>query len=67
MKTEPDLSRALWFKSSYSSPTGDACVEVALNFPAVVVVRDSKDVELPALAFGRAAWRELVAGIGRRY
>jgi len=39
--TEIDLSRAEWRKSSYSSQSGN-CVEVALNLPRLVAVRDSK-------------------------
>ena len=39
--TEVDLSRAEWRKSSYSSQSGN-CVEVALNLPGLVAVRDSK-------------------------
>jgi Domain of unknown function (DUF397) len=35
-----DLSRAEWRKSSYSSQSGN-CVEVALNLPGLVAVRDS--------------------------
>lgn len=64
MTTKPDLSHAVWSKSSYSSANSDACVEVAMNVSAVVAVRDSKNIEGPALMFGRAAWRRLVSGIG---
>ena len=39
----PDLSQAIWRKSSYSSSTGQNCVEVATNLPGIVAVRDSKD------------------------
>ncbi|MER6300458.1 DUF397 domain-containing protein [Kitasatospora sp. NPDC001539] len=56
----PDLSRASWFKSSYSD-NGGTCVEVAPDFPGVVPVRDSKDPEGPALVFPLAAWRSFVA------
>ena len=45
----PDLSQAIWRKSSYSSSTGQNCVEVATNLPGVVAVRDSRNLE------GRAA------------
>ncbi|MCD0453254.1 DUF397 domain-containing protein [Actinocorallia sp. API 0066] len=55
------LSHAAWFKSSYSIPEGDACVEVALNLPAAVAVRDSKNPSGPALTFSRSAWRKLTA------
>ncbi|MFJ4407017.1 DUF397 domain-containing protein [Streptomyces sp. NPDC088910] len=40
-------------KSSYSGPdpAGQECVEVAVNVPGTVRVRDSKNPEGPALAF----------------
>ncbi len=48
---------AAWRTSSYSSNTGSNCVEVASD-ACVVAVRDSKDQDGPALAFGSVAWRE---------
>jgi Domain of unknown function (DUF397) len=51
-----DLTTAAWRKSSYSSNNGD-CVEVARNLPGVVAVRDSKNLEGPALVFTTAEWR----------
>lgn len=53
--TEPDLSRAVWHKSSYSSQDGN-CVEVAVNLPEVVVVRDSKEPERGVLRLMREEW-----------
>ncbi|MEU9079638.1 DUF397 domain-containing protein [Kitasatospora sp. NPDC048538] len=58
--TRPDLSRASWFKSSYSD-NGGTCVEVSPDFPGVVPVRDSKDPEGPALVVPAEAWRAFVA------
>ncbi|MFJ9846826.1 DUF397 domain-containing protein [Kitasatospora sp. NPDC101155] len=58
--TRPDLSRASWFKSSYSD-NGGSCVEVSPDFPGVVPVRDSKDPEGPALVFPVEVWRSFVA------
>ncbi|MET9886370.1 DUF397 domain-containing protein [Streptomyces sp. NPDC006430] len=50
-----------WFKSSYSSSSnGEDCVEVAAT-PGAVLVRDSKDIEQPHLAFGPHAWAGFVA------
>lgn len=47
-----------WFKSSYSSSSdGNDCVEVATT-PAVIHVRDSKDVHGPHLTFAPHAWTE---------
>lgn len=60
--TSPDLSRATWRKSSYSSQNG-ACVEVATNLPAAVAVRDSKDPEGPGLVVPAAEWRAFVRGL----
>ncbi|MBT2446075.1 DUF397 domain-containing protein [Streptomyces sp. ISL-43] len=50
-----------WFKSSYSDGSeGDSCVEVATT-PATIHVRDSKDTQLPHLAFAPRAWAGFVA------
>ena len=51
-----DLTRAVWRKASASTNAGN-CVEVAVNLPGVVAVRDSKDPAGPALTFTPAAWR----------
>ncbi|WP_433368955.1 DUF397 domain-containing protein [Streptosporangium sp. CA-115845] len=56
----PDL---IWIKSSYSGPNGDDCVEVAINLPGIVAVRDSKDPSGPALTFSPAAWNNFLTGI----
>jgi len=58
-----DLIEADWHKSSYSSSNGGNCVEVAINVPGAVAVRDSKDPDGGALVVPPAAWRVLVAGI----
>ncbi len=58
--TEPDLSRAAWHKSSYSSQDGN-CVEVARNLPGVVAIRDSKNPKGPALVVTRQAWGTFLA------
>jgi Domain of unknown function (DUF397) len=57
-----DLTRANWKKSSYSGGNGGNCVEVARNLPGVVVVRDSKDSEGPALAFTPDKWTAFLSG-----
>ncbi|MFE2177017.1 DUF397 domain-containing protein [Kitasatospora sp. NPDC059462] len=57
-----DLSKASWFKSSYSN-NGGQCVEVSASFPGAVPVRDSKDPSGPALVFPAFAWRAFVAGV----
>lgn len=58
-----DVSRADWRKSSYSSSSGGACVEVARNLPSLVALRDSKDPEGPALAFTSAGWQEFISAV----
>ncbi|MEU9361304.1 DUF397 domain-containing protein [Streptomyces sp. NPDC048301] len=47
-------------KSSYSSGNGE-CVEVALNVPRTVAVRDSKRQNGPVLALAPAAWEAFTA------
>ncbi|MGC5010664.1 DUF397 domain-containing protein [Streptosporangium sp. DT93] len=58
-----DLSAAVWRKASCSGDNGGQCVEVALNLPGAVAVRDSKDSEGPKLLFPPAEWRAFVGGI----
>jgi hypothetical protein len=52
-----------WFKSSYSSGEGGACVVVAPD-AAVIRVRDSKEHDGPQLAFTPSAWAGFVTGLG---
>ncbi|KAB1118277.1 MULTISPECIES: DUF397 domain-containing protein [Micromonospora] len=59
----PDLTNAVWRKSTRSDSNGGACVEVADNLPAVVAVRDSKDRQGPALSFDVDRWTGFVQGI----
>jgi hypothetical protein len=58
---DTDLS---WFKSSYSSDQGGACVEVSAH-PAAVHVRDSKVTGGPALTVQPAAWAAFVGPTAR--
>lgn len=58
-----DLSRAVWYKSTFSNGSGGACVEVASNLPGIVAVRDSKDPNGPKLTFSKQAWSAFVQGI----
>ncbi|MEU2547601.1 DUF397 domain-containing protein [Streptomyces roseolus] len=48
-----------WFKSSYSGGDGGDCVEVATGAGSVYV-RDSKDVDRPALRVSHGAWAGFV-------
>lgn len=46
-----------WRTSSYSSPNGSDCVEVAPDADAdVIAVRDSKNRTGPKLAFDASTW-----------
>ncbi|MYV57755.1 DUF397 domain-containing protein [Streptomyces sp. SID3212] len=54
-----------WFKSSYSGGSGTECVEVA-GIAGGIVVRDSKEPERGALAFGSGAWDGFVAAVRER-
>lgn len=49
-----------WFKSSYSTNDGPACVEVAFA-PETIHVRDSKRVQGPQLAFASYQWAAFVS------
>lgn len=51
-------------KSSYSNQVGE-CVEVALNNPRIVAVRDSKNLTGPVLRVAPAAWGAFQAGLRR--
>ncbi|MEW1863834.1 DUF397 domain-containing protein [Streptomyces sp. NPDC088194] len=60
----PDLSVAVWRKSSYSdNPDPNSCIEVADGFTGVVPVRDSKDPQGPALTFTADAWTSFVSAV----
>lgn len=58
-----DLSRAVWFKSSFSNGQGGNCVEVTTNLPSIVAVRHSKNPDGPKLVFTPDEWRAFVAGV----
>ncbi|MEU3404697.1 DUF397 domain-containing protein [Streptomyces sp. NPDC006670] len=52
-----------WFKSSYSSNGGD-CVEVALNLPGTVPVRDSKAGDGgPVVTIGKPAFAAFLGAL----
>ncbi|MEU6885756.1 DUF397 domain-containing protein [Streptomyces viridosporus] len=63
MNTEQP-ARLDWFKSSYSSGEGGACVEIAADATAIHV-RDSKGRGGPRLVFARSTWSGFVTGLGR--
>lgn len=51
-----------WFKSSRSSTSSNACVEVRLTERAVSV-RDSKDPQGGELSVGHSAWSAFLAAL----
>jgi hypothetical protein len=58
-----DLTGAVWHKSTRSGGNGGDCVEVAVNLPDVVAVRDTKDPGGAALIFTHAEWVAFVGGV----
>ncbi|MEU4531748.1 DUF397 domain-containing protein [Micromonospora ureilytica] len=59
-----DLTGAVWRKSTRSGDNGGNCVEVAINLPPVVAVRDSKEPTGQPLLFTPPAWTAFVSGAG---
>jgi hypothetical protein len=57
----PATGRLAWRKSTYSG-AGNQCVEVASG-ASRVLVRDSKNPNAGALAFGGQAWREFMTRV----
>ncbi|MFF5856374.1 DUF397 domain-containing protein [Streptomyces sp. NPDC012751] len=55
LKPVADSAHLEWIKSSYSTPDGAACIEVAAA-PGTVHIRDSKLLRGPQLAFGPQQW-----------
>ncbi len=56
-------AEAQWRISSHSGGGNSTCVEVALNVPGVVGVRDSLDRDGPVLVVSPSAWRALTSRI----
>jgi hypothetical protein len=59
----PDLSTAVWRKSTYSNGDGGDCVEVCDAHTAVVPVRDSKVPHGPVLTITAPAWTSFVSSL----
>jgi len=60
-----DLIGAVWRKSTRSGDNGGDCVEVAVNLPRVVAVRDSKDSLGAVLTFSPDAWIAFTGAVDR--
>ncbi len=58
-----DLTGAIWHKSTRSGGNGGDCVEVAVNLPGIVAVRDTKDRDGAALVFTHAEWAAFLSGV----
>jgi Domain of unknown function (DUF397) len=58
-----DLTGAVWHKSTRSGGNGGDCVEVALNLPDVVAVRDTKNRDASTLIFTHAEWAAFLSGV----
>jgi hypothetical protein len=57
------MGNLIWIKSSYSSGSGDNCVEIAALPEGGLGVRDSKDANGPVLGFTADEWRAFVRGV----
>lgn len=55
----PNLSRAVWRKSTRSGQNGGNCVEVA-HLDTAIAVRDSKRPEGGALVFSPSEWATFI-------
>jgi hypothetical protein len=60
LKPAADSTQLDWFKSSYSTPDGAACLEVATT-PGTIHIRDSKHRLGPRLGFGPQQWAAFVS------
>ncbi|MEV6844073.1 DUF397 domain-containing protein [Actinoplanes sp. NPDC051411] len=58
-----DLTGAVWHKSTRSGGNGGDCVEVAVNLPGIVAVRDSKDRAGGTLVFTASQWAAFLDGV----
>jgi hypothetical protein len=58
-----DLTGAVWHKSTRSGGNGGDCVEVAVNLPGIVAVRDSKDRAGDTLVFTPSQWTAFLDGV----
>ncbi|MEU6553170.1 DUF397 domain-containing protein [Streptomyces sp. NPDC046915] len=61
MTGTPELSTALWRKSSYSEGGANDCVEVADG--QLGTIRDSKTPTARPLVFSTTSWAAFVAGV----
>jgi hypothetical protein len=60
-----DPTSLTWRKSTRSSGSGNACVEVAQTPDGAVAIRDSKHPEGTFLLISPRSWRTLIHGLKR--
>ncbi|HUC23644.1 MAG TPA: DUF397 domain-containing protein, partial [Streptosporangiaceae bacterium] len=58
-----DLSRTVWFKSSYSNGQGGNCVETLRLPDGSRAVRHSKDADGSVLIFTTSEWDAFIKGV----
>ncbi|MCZ9347287.1 DUF397 domain-containing protein [Streptomyces sp. TRM76130] len=63
MNRMPDLTTAVWRKSSYSDGGDSNCVEITEAHSTVIPVRDSKVPDENVILVGRDAWAAFVGGV----
>jgi len=63
---DANLTRAVWYKSTFSNGSGGNCVETAKLPDGGRAVRDSKDPDGPVLTFTASEWAAFVAGVKAR-
>ncbi|WP_030596096.1 DUF397 domain-containing protein [Streptomyces fulvoviolaceus] len=63
MNRTPDLTTAVWRKSSYSDGGGTNCVEVSDDYADLIPVRDSKVPEGKVLVFGATSWASFLSEV----
>ncbi|WP_329533668.1 DUF397 domain-containing protein [Streptomyces sp. NBC_01450] len=56
------MTELAWFKSSYSSNEGGACLEIATR-PEMVHIRDSKNLTGPTLAVTPITWTAFLRAV----
>uniref|UniRef100_UPI003EBAC3F5 DUF397 domain-containing protein n=1 Tax=Streptomyces tabacisoli TaxID=3156398 RepID=UPI003EBAC3F5 len=61
----PDLTSAIWHKSTYSGGEGNNCLEVSYAHPELIPVRDSKNPSGPKLVLRAAAWTAFIDDLRR--
>jgi len=59
---DPMMQDSAFRKSSYSVAQG-ACVEVGSQFPGIVVIRDSEDINGARIPLPSKGWRQFISQV----